>query len=204
MGDREAAEPGMPQHWAAHPMRCLLAGAVVVLVPLFCASAASATTPLAGATLTSSGVACAGGGISSGSGGGAHAVVVPGGPGSSPSNPLIVQKGATIAWHGRTSVPITNHHWHLDLFGVTVASGGSPNALQERSVSGTVHAATFTKNLVGLYYVSGVITGDQGSCLGSFWLKVPGSPLGTPIGLAVVAIGAIALVGLGWFSRPRA
>ncbi len=193
-----------PRHQPILAMRPLCFGMVVILVPLLLSTAASAAPTLAGATLTGRGIACAGGATSAGSAKGAHLVVVPGGPGSSASDPLIVEKGGAIAWHGQTSVPLTNHHWHIELFGVTVASGGSANSSRERTVSGSANVATFTKELVGLYFVSGSIAGDEGSCSGSFWLEVPGSPLGTPIGIAVVAIGVIALVGLGQFSRPRA
>jgi len=128
---------------------------------------------------------------------------VPGAPSASQSRPFLVQSSGHIAESGTTPVPFTNHHWHVSLFGIPLRSGGSRNGSLSTSYVGTQSVHGYIPfRFTGLYYVSGGVSGTGGSCSGSVWLKLVGSPDGTPLwysGLGLLILGLLVLL----LSVPR-
>jgi len=126
------------------------------------------------------------------------AVAAPGAGGTG-GNPFLVDVDGTVDYQGGTPGVFHNHSWHVDVFGITVKSGGSANGSNKSSTSGTEQVDDYLPlNAVGLYYVSGGITADEGSCSGSAWVKIVGSPVGTIgwiAGLVATVLGAAGLVG---------
>jgi len=160
------------------------------------ASSVKVTRPPAQAGVTLTG-GCTGRGQSFSKSGQLIGVVnVPGSPKASKNHPLLVDPQGTVRYAGASPSPITRHHWHVSLFNVTVKTGGSRNVLQLTSTSGTqfVHSYLLHLNVTGLYYVQGAIKGLGGTCGGSMWVKLTGSPIGTVawfVGLGFLVVGIL-------------
>ncbi|HYC07377.1 MAG TPA: hypothetical protein VEG29_05580, partial [Candidatus Binatia bacterium] len=71
----------------------------------------------------------------------------------------------------------------------------SDNGDGDQSGTGTVGvSANAPFRFTGLYYVSGSISGQGGSCTGSGWLKLAGDPVGTIpffVGVALLVLGVV-------------
>jgi hypothetical protein len=159
------------------------------------------STGKAGATLTG----CSGEGTSVDSKGNSIGfVVAPGEPGSSPENPFVVDRKGTVQWSGTTDGVITDHSWTVSVYGIPVNSGGSKNQDQKTQASGIEKIKKYLPiPVVGLFHVTGELTGTGGTCTGDIWLKMAGSPVGTPVwfvGLAAMLAGLLA----AYFALPSA
>jgi len=76
---------------------------------------------------------------------------------------------------------IKDHHWSVSIFNIpTPLAGGDPNEGGDVDGDGTVEVgANLPIKLVGLFYVSGAISGAGGECSGSGWAKLAGDPIGS-------------------------
>lgn len=116
--------------------------------------------------------------------------------------PFIVEWEGSVVWNGTTGTQvIKNNSWHVDVFGVpTPLRGGSPNDEGDTGGDGTVDvSANLPFRYSGLFFVSGELSGEGGSCAGSGWMKIAGDPVGTVpffLALALVVMGAI-LIAVG-------
>lgn len=121
---------------------------------------------------------------------------------ASQTDPFIVDWEGTVVWNGTTGEQvIKNNSWHVDVFGVpTPLRGGSPNDEDDTNGDGTVDvSANLPFRFAGLFFVSGELSGEGGSCAGSGWMKIAGDPVGTVpffLALALVVLGAI-LIAVG-------
>jgi hypothetical protein len=177
---------------------CLLAGVLSGGIATASPSEAAAASNAPGVTLTG----CSGSGTSLNSKGVAIQSATAPNPPSSESRPLLVDPKGTVSYSGRSGSVITNHSWQIKVDGITVKSGGSPNATGKTVNRGTVKVKDYLPfKVTGLFYVSGSITGSGGGCSGSVWVKVTGSPVGTVPWFAGVAF-AVAGVGGLFLSRP--
>lgn len=121
------------------------------------------------------------------------------GPGAAGTlaDPFLVHPLGTIHYDGRTEAVITDHTWHVDVYGIPILTGGHDNAGGGTQGSGDVSVAQYSADrLAGLYYVSGALVGTGGSCTGSGWVKLTTDPVGSLpwlIGLVLVALGLLTL-----------
>jgi hypothetical protein len=117
-------------------------------------------------------------------------------------DPFIVDTEGEVLWNGTMgSQVITDNSWHVDVFGLpTPLRGGGPNEDGKTDGEGTVDVSSnLPFHVTGLFFVSGELTGEGGSCAGSGWMKVDGDPVGTVpffVALALVVLGAI-LIAVG-------
>jgi hypothetical protein len=117
-------------------------------------------------------------------------------------DPFIVAWDGEVLWNGTMgSQVIKDNSWHVDVFGIpTPLRGGGANDEGKTDGEGTVDVSSnlpFTVS--GLFFVSGDLTGEGGSCAGSGWLKLDGDPVGTVpffLALALVVLGAV-LIAVG-------
>jgi len=175
-------------------MRKLATGAVTAFVLLvFIAPAAGAANLTGG---------CQGSATSSDKNGQQLDSVSAPGAGGTGSNPFLVDVDGTVDYKGSSPTVFHNHSWHVDVFGISVKSGGAKNGTNQSSTSGTEKISDYLPvNAVGLYRVSGGITADEGSCSGSAWVKIAGSPVGTIgwiAGLVTAVLGAAGMVRTAW------
>jgi hypothetical protein len=119
-------------------------------------------------------------------------------PDASQSDPLQAPWGGTVEYEGSTPGVIHDYTYSFSIYGVpTPAGGSSPNDENRAEGDGAVSvggASTF--RVAGLYYVSGRLTGEGGSCSGSAWVRVLGDPAGTIpwfLGIVLVILGALGL-----------
>ena len=112
-------------------------------------------------------------------------------------DPFIVDWDGDVLWSGTTGdLVIKNNSWHVDVFGIpTPLRGGDANEAGETQGQDRYDvSASAPFRLTGLFYVSGELSGEGGSCSGGGWFKIPGEPVGSvPFLLAIVLIvlGAI-------------
>ncbi len=125
----------------------------------------------------------------------------PGGPGASPSEPLIVDPQGRVDYYGRTDPVITNGTWSLKVFGIPVQRGDEDNSDGETKRAGDVDLDFIPIDVPGLYHVSGSFEGDGGSCSGEGWVKILGSPVGSLPWIAGVGLFGIGLIGV-LLARP--
>jgi len=117
-------------------------------------------------------------------------------------DPFMVDWDGQVVWNGTTgSQEIKNNSWHVDVFGVpTPLRGGGPNDEGDTGGDGTVDVSSnLPFRFAGLFFVSGELSGEGGSCAGSGWMKIAGDPVGTVpffLALALVVLGAI-LIAVG-------
>jgi len=173
------------------PRRLLLALPALFVLLLLPASASA--FPLTTCTLTVTSTDASGKTIATATGGADDATE---------TNPLLVDWDGTVTWHGTSGDnAIKNNSWHVDVFMVpTPLRGGDANDKGNKVGDGTASVrgnAPF--QFTGLYYVSGEFRGDGGSCVGSGWFKLTGSPASTiPFWIAVVlGLLGLALLVLG-------
>lgn len=119
------------------------------------------------------------------------------------SDPFMVDWDGSVAWTGTMgSLVIKDHTWGVSVFNIpTPLSGGDPNAGGKTDGAGTVQVGeNLPFRMVGLFYVSGSISGSGGSCAGSGWMQLTGDAFGTIpfwIGLVLLVLGAL-LYWMGW------
>jgi len=122
------------------------------------------------------------------------------------ADPFLVDSDGTVDWTGTMGdLVIKDHHWSVSVFNIpTPFSGGDPNEDGGTDGDGTVEVGdTLPFKVTGLFFVSGSISGDGGSCEGSGWVKLIGDPLGTIpffLGLALIVLGLLGL----WAGLRRA
>jgi hypothetical protein len=131
-------------------------------------------------------------------------VVAPGPPGSSRDHPFLVDYDGGVHYSGSSNSVIKNHHWSVNVFGITVKTGGSPNTSGDQTSTGDVKVSDYLPfRFAGVYLVGGSISGTGGSCQGNMWVKLAGSPVGTVPWVAGLVFTGFGLVGL-FVSLPRA
>jgi hypothetical protein len=130
-------------------------------------------------------------------------VTAPTAQSASKSDPIVVNWDDKFVYNGSSTAVITDQHWTAWVAGIPVATGGSANASQKTTATGSVEIKkVLPLKLTGLYFVKFELKGSGGSCTGETWLKLAGNPLTTiPFWIGVVvALGG--LYGLYW-SLPR-
>jgi hypothetical protein len=124
--------------------------------------------------------------------------------GSSQDDPFEVDYDGEVTYSGTSTAVIKNHSWEIDLFSAPIKTGGSDNAQGTRKAKGTVSVSDYLPfKVAGLYYVSGSLEGDGGTCAGNLWVKLTGSPIGTIPWIAGIALAGLGLLGM-LTSRPTA
>ncbi len=124
-------------------------------------------------------------------------------------NPFLVDWDGTVRWAGTMGpLVIMDHSWGVSVFNVpTPLRGGDPNHGGDTDGDGTVTVKdTMPFRVTGLFFVSGSISGNGGSCSGSGWMQLTGDPVGTIpffVGLALLVLGLALLYtgyrsGWGW------
>ena len=120
------------------------------------------------------------------------------GTGGTKSDPFIVDTDGSIAYEGTSPAAFHDHTWHVDVMGVEVKGGGSKNAGDETATDGVVDVDDYVPlSMVGLFKATGGISADEGSCDGSMWVKVAGSPVGSVAwigGVVATVLGGAGLV----------
>jgi len=183
--------------------RRLLAAVAPLLVPLLALllalllPATAGAFPLSGCTLTLTSTDASGAAFDTAAGGGA---------GGSMDDPFLVDWDGSVRWEGTTEAQvITDTAWQVDVFYLpTPLRGGDPNAAGDQQGSDDLDvSATAPFRLAGLFFVSGSMSGDGGSCSGSGWFKIAGDPIGTApfgAGIGAVLLG-LGLLYVGWSRR---
>ncbi len=126
--------------------------------------------------------------------------VVGGAADSTREDPFLIDWNGTVAWEGTTGgIVFTDFTWGISISGIpTALNGVVTNASGQTEGSGSVVPNDVAPlQLVGLFYVTGSVSGDAGSCDGSGWVQLQGDPIGTLqfwAGLAAVAIGILLIV----------
>jgi hypothetical protein len=119
------------------------------------------------------------------------------GAGGTLDSPFPVHPKGTVHYDGNTLSVIMHHTWHVDVYGVPILTGGDPNEGGSTEGSGDVGVAQYAADRVaGLFFVSGTLVGEGGSCTGSGWVKLLTDPIGTIpwlIGLALAGFGLVTL-----------
>ncbi|MGH2456714.1 MAG: hypothetical protein ACRDHD_10720 [Candidatus Limnocylindria bacterium] len=180
-------------------MRSFMRGLAILalLVPLLLMRGPAAAFPLGGCTLSLTSLAVDGATLDTATGGDGSATQ---------QDPLLVDWDGTVSWTGTTgSQVITDHTWHVDVFGLpTPLRGGDPNEDGDTGGSDVVSvSANAPFRFTGLFHVSGEMAGEGGSCSGSGWLKLAGDPIGTIPFLAGLALAVVGLVLLAVGTRGR-
>jgi hypothetical protein len=121
-------------------------------------------------------------------------------------NPFLVDWDGTVEWTGTMgALVIKDHRWSVSVFNLpTPLSGGDPNEDGDTDGDGTVEVGeNLPFEITGLFFVSGSISGDGGSCEGSGWMRLRGDAFGTIpffLGLALIVLGLLGL----WAGYRRA
>lgn len=122
-----------------------------------------------------------------------------GGANGTQEDPLPVAWDGMVQWAGTMgALVIKDHHWSVSVFMLpTPQSGGDANEAGDTDGDGTVEVSdTLPFEVTGLFYVSGRISGEGGSCEGSGWVRLTGDAFGTIpfwIGLVLVVLGLLML-----------
>lgn len=118
---------------------------------------------------------------------------------STMADPFEVDWDGTVEWTGTTgSQVIKDSKWSVSIFNIpTPLSGTEANEEGTNDGDGTVDVGpNLPLRMTGLFFVSGSMTGDGGSCSGSGWMRLVGDPLGSIlfwIGLVLIVLGLLAL-----------
>jgi hypothetical protein len=132
-----------------------------------------------------------------------------------PDNPVLVpadQDDVVIPYTGGVKFTNTNHRGAIRLAlpigSVQIASWGDENADDKRETTGEYKLDDFWdllggNRITGMYTLTGGHTADGGSCVGFAVVKFTGSPLGTPIGIVVVAGTVITGAMVIWAGVPK-
>lgn len=176
------------------PVTRLAALAAVILLLGLPASAGA--FPLTNCTLDLTSTDASGAPLDSATGNGAGGTI---------EDPFLVDWEGSVHWEGTTgSQVIMNHSWNVDVFYLpTPLRGGDPNTGGDQDGSDDVDVSDNAPfRLTGLFFVSGAMSGEGGSCSGSGWFKIAGDPIGTiPFWAGVgVALLGLLLIFLGWNS----
>lgn len=119
--------------------------------------------------------------------------------GATLDDPLLVDWDGRVTWSGVTNSVLNDYSWHVEVFYIpTPERGGSPNTDAATKADRTITIREGVPfRFTGLYFISGAISGAGGSCQGSGWVQVTGSPIGTlpfVIGSIVALVGALLLI----------
>jgi hypothetical protein len=143
--------------------------------------------PLIGCTLTVSSTNARGEALDSASSGDASGTF---------DDPFSVDFAGTVHYEGRTDTLIKNHRHQVSVYGIPIPTltGSDPNDEEDTEGSDDLSVAGASGlRVTGLYFVSGFLVGEGGSCSGSGWVRLEGDPIANP--LFWVAF-VIALIGL--------
>jgi hypothetical protein len=124
------------------------------------------------------------------------------------ADPFRVDYDGTVRYEGDSGErAITNLSWSVDVFLIpTPLRGGGANEEQETSAEGEIDVSTALPiKMTGLFFVSGQVTGDEGTCRGNMWVRLVDDPPASPtatipfwIALLIIALGLVVL----WQARP--
>lgn len=170
--------------------RSALRVALPALFLLFAMPGSASAFPLSTCTLSIASTDASGGDLDTAQSGAAD---------STQSDPFKVDWDGEVGYDGSTEAVIKNYTYSVSVFGVpTPIRGGDTNDDENTDGSGSVGvAANAPFRVAGLYYVSGEYKGEGGSCVGSGWFQLQGSPVGTIpwiAGIVLVVLGALGLV----------
>lgn len=131
-----------------------------------------------------------------------------GGEGGTSEDPFRVDYEGTVRYEGDTGDQvITDLSWSIDVFLIpTPARGSGANEEQETSAEGEISVSrTVPFRTSGLFFISGELSGEGGSCRGGLWVRVGSEPADPPpttipfwIALVIIAAGVLTL----WAARP--
>jgi hypothetical protein len=124
---------------------------------------------------------------------------VSGGTDARQATPLLASWDGTISWSGDTSGQVIRAtSWHVDVFGLpTPLRGGDANDEGDTSGDDSTRvneAVPF--RFTGLFYVTGQLDGEGGTCSGAGWVRVLGDPMSTLpflVAFAMLLVGAVLL-----------
>lgn len=157
--------------------------------------------PMAGAATLKGG--CTGTGTSKDAHGDTLDTASAPGAGATKGDPFLVDHDGTVDYEGSSPKVFHDHSWHVDLEGITLEDGGSKNGTNQAGTSGSARIDDYLPfDAVGLYRVDGGITAAEGSCSGSAWVKVVGSPVGTVVWIVGMSTTAVGAAGLAVTARP--
>jgi hypothetical protein len=166
------------------------------------AAAASSSAP--GVTLKSSGSPrCSGEATFAASNGTVvDTAAAPGVAGASASNPILVAAGGSVTYRGTTGTALHNYRSTISVDGITVRSRSGRNTAGKITDDGTRTLTYLLPHLlVGTFFISASIEGNEGGCTLSTYVKFTGSPYAT-VGFYVAALLVVlGLLGL-FMSMP--
>ena len=169
--------------------RAAVIGLPVMLLVLSLPLSVSAF-PLTDCTLNLTSLDAAGNELATATGGAGDSTV---------ADPFLVDWDGTVAWTGTTGAQvIKNARWGVSVFNIpTPLSGTEVNEDGTKGGDGTVDVGVnLPLRMTGLFFVSGSMRGEGGSCSGSGWMRLAGDPFGSTLfwlGLVLIVLGLLAL-----------
>ena len=109
-------------------MRKLAVGAAMAIVVLVVAASTAGAATLSGG--------CQGSATSADGNGQQLDTVSAPGAGGTGAHPFVVDVDGTVDYQGTTPGVFHDHHWHIDVFGISVKTGGSANGSNKSNTSG--------------------------------------------------------------------
>lgn len=122
------------------------------------------------------------------------------------NNPFDIDPDGTMSWWGTFDNVITDYEWEIFVdvggFNLRVANGMDPNEGESQENNGTEGLKQYSDQvrqygggeIRGIYYVSGILSGEGGFCDGGGYVRVPGSVFESTLGIIVGIIFLIILI----------
>ncbi len=121
-------------------------------------------------------------------------------------NPFDIDPDGTMSWWGTFDNVITDYEWEIFVdvggFNLRVANGMDPNEGESQENNGTEGLKQYSDQvrqfgggeIRGVYYVSGILSGEGGFCDGGGYVRVPGSVFESTVGIIVGIIFIIIMI----------
>lgn len=122
------------------------------------------------------------------------------------SDPFDIDPDGSLTWDGTMNSVITDYQWEIFVdvggFNLRVANGMDPNEGESQENGGTEGLKQYSDQvrqfgggeIRGIYYVSGNLMGEGGSCDGGGYVRVPGSVFESTLGIIVGIIFLVILI----------
>jgi hypothetical protein len=134
-----------------------------------------------------------------------------GGSGGTSSDPFEIDPEGTVKWEASADPPIPEGTWSVETKSTPKLSFGGDGGLESDSDTETmsdhlvvdVPLLGETRIASGKFYVKVVVEGPGGTCTFAGYVKIGGSPLGTPLFWGGLILGVIGIV-LAFTATPTA